>query len=249
MKLKGRVINVECIEFKINNEISAAEYISDQHSEIIVLSHGLSGNGGTIYSYYEYFDKQNKGVLSFDYPCHGYRNDNYKNYTVDNCLNTLNEVYKYLIKKYPNKKISFLGTSLGSLYLYKYILDNKPKIEKVLFKCMPLENSKNMTKMFLNDENKDKDYFTVFPGLDLPKTLLNELKTLEYGLKEIDYLSKEKILFIHGTADKLANFEKTKDFCEKFNYNLKVVYGGDHNFKENNSKSVLMDTINEFLGE
>ena len=240
---------MKCIEFKINDKISVAEHISDKHSEIIVLSHGLGGSGGTIYNYYDFFDKHNKGIFSFDYPCHGYRKDTYKDYTIDNCLNTLNEVYNYLRNKYPKKEISFLGTSLGSLYLYKYILDNKPEIKRVLFKCMPLENSKKMSKMFLNKENKEKDYFTVLSGLDLPKKLLNELDNLEKSLKEINYLDKNNILFIHGTADKLANYTKIKQFCEKYNYKLKTVDDGDHNFKENNSKEILMNTINEFLGE
>lgn len=240
---------MECIEFKINGEISAAEHISKEHDEIIVLSHGLGGNGGTIYKYFEYFDKKNKGVFSFDYPCHGHRKESYENYTVDNCLKTLDEVYNYLINKYPNKNISFLATSLGSLYLYKYIISYKPNIKKVLFKCMPLNNSKNMRKMFFKKENKNNDYFTVYPGFDLPKNLLNELDVLEKTLTVIKNIDKKNILFIHGTEDELASFHDIKDFCGKFNYELKEVAGGDHSFKTNNSKTILEETINEFLGE
>lgn len=240
---------MECREFIIDGKISAAEHVLEQHTEIIVLSHGLGGDGGTIYKYFEYFNKHNKGVFSFDYPCHGHRKENYKEYTVENCLKTLDKVYKYITGKYPDKKISFLATSLGSLYLYKYIIDNEPKINKVLFKCMPLQNADNMRKAFFKNEKIKKGYFTVYPGLDLPKKLLVELNDLESSLTEIKCIDKKNILFVHGTNDELAEIKNIRTICNNFHYSLKEVDGTNHNFKSNNGKIILTDTIHNFLGE
>lgn len=240
---------MKCIEFNLNDNISVAEYILDKHTEIIVLSHGLGGSGGTIYSFYEYFDSKNKGVFSFDYPCHGYREEKYTSYNVDNCLKTLDEVYKYLIKKYPDKKISFLATSMGSLYLYKYLMEKKPKVNKILFKCMPLNNKKTMSRLFINNDTKGKDYFTINTELKLPKKLIDDLDKTEKSLTDIKYIDKSNLLFVHGTNDEIADIKYIKDFCKKYDYNLKEIEGANHNFKTNNTKPILIKIICEFLGE
>ena len=236
---------MECVEFKLNGNISAAEHILDKHTEIIVLSHGLGGSGGTIYSFYEYFDSKNKGVFSFDYPCHGYRKEEYTYFTVDNCLKTLDEVVKYLARKYPDKKISFLATSMGSLYLYKYLMDERSNVNKVLFKCIPFNNKESMSKLFLDGET---DYFIIDGGFKVPKKLIDDLDQLEKSLDEIKYIDKNNILFVHGTKDEIANVKYTRDFCKKYDYNLKEIEGANHNFKLNNTKPVLLDITHDFLG-
>lgn len=60
--------------------------------------------------------------MSFDFPYHGERKNRYNKYTVKNCLKTIDNVYKFVVKKYSNIKIDFMGKSLGSLYLYNEIL-------------------------------------------------------------------------------------------------------------------------------
>ena len=77
--------------------------------------------------------------------------------------------------------------------------------------------------------------------------MLDDLNELERNLSDITCTDKKNILFIHGTADNVASLDDVRQLCNKFNYNLYEIDGADHNFKKNNSKEILNNTIVKFL--
>lgn len=225
------------------------EVIPEQMDEIIILCHGLGGNKNFYHPLEEKLMKINVGLISFDFPYHGERKNKYTTYTVKNCLKTIDNVYKCVLKQYKGIKIDFMGKSLGSLYLYSYLQQNNPKINKVIFQCMPLNNKVKMTHDFFNNPKNTDKYFCVGYGRKLPKKLLDDLEELESNLLDIKCTDKKNILFIHGTDDKVASLNDVKKLCNKFHFNIYEIAGADHNFKADNSRKKLEDKIIEFLKE
>lgn len=225
------------------------EVVPDKMKEVIILCHGLGGNKNFFHPLEEKLADINIGIVSFDFPYHGERKNRYNKYTVKNCLKTIDNVYKFVVKKYSNIKIDFMGKSLGSLYLYDYLFVHKPKINKVIFQCLPLDNKVQMNKNFLNNPHNTDKYFCVGYGRKLPIKLLSDLDDLEKQISDIDYIDKRNILFIHGTDDNIASLDKVKKLCSMYHYNLYEIAGADHNFKKNNSKEMLNNKIVEFLNK
>lgn len=233
----------------LNDGTLICEVVPDKMNEVIILCHGLGGNKHFFHPLEEKLVDINIGIVSFDFPYHGERKNRYNKYTVKNCLKTIDNVYKFVVKKYSNIKIDFMGKSLGSLYLYDYLFVHKPKINKVIFQCLPLDNKVQMSKKFLNNHNNTNKYFCVGYGRKLSIQLLSDLDDLEKQISNIDYIDKRNILFIHGTDDNIASLDKVKKLCSMYHYNLYEIIGADHNFKENNSKEMLNNKIVEFLSK
>ena len=181
--------------------------------EIIILCHGLGGNKNFYHPLEEKLMKINIGLISFDFPYHGERKNKYTTYTVKNCLKTIDNVYKYVLKQYKGIKIDFMGKSLGALYLYSYLQQKNPKINKVIFQCMPLNNKIKMTHDFFNNPKNTDKYFCVGYERKLPKKILDDLEELESNLLDIKCIDIKNILFIHGTEDKVASLSKVKKIC------------------------------------
>lgn len=223
------------------------EVTSKHMDEVIILCHGLGGNKNFFHSLEEKLVDINIGIVSFDFPYHGERKNKYTTYNVKNCLKTIDNVYKYVVKQYDGVKVSFIGKSLGSLYLYMYLQQKCPLVNKVVFQCLPLNNKVKMTHDFFNNSKNTDKYFCVGYGRKLSIKLLDDLDELERNLSDITCTDKGKILFIHGTADNVASLDDVKQLCKKFHFNLYEIVGADYNFKANDSRKKLNDKIVEFF--
>ena len=223
------------------------EIIPKHMKEVLILCHGLGGNKNFFLPLEEKLADINIGIVSFDFPYHGERKNKYTTYTVKNCLKTIDNVYKHVIKQYDGVKVSFMGKSLGSLYLYVYLQQKSPLAYKVIFQSLLLNNKEKMAHDFFNNPKNTDKYFCVGYGRKLPKKLLDDLDELERNLSDITCTDKKNILFIHGTADTIASLENVRQLCDKFHFNLYEIVGADHNFKVNNSKKKLNDKIVEFF--
>lgn len=223
------------------------EIIPKHMKEVLILCHGLGGNKNFFHPLEEKLADINIGIVSFDFPYHGERKNKYTTYTVKNCLKTIDNVYKHVIKQYDGVKVSFMGKSLESLYLYVYLQQKSPLAYKVIFQSLLLNNKEKMAHDFFNNPKNTDKYFCVGYGRKLPKKLLDDLDELERNLSDITCTDKKNILFIHGTADTIASLENVRQLCDKFHFNLYEIVGADHNFKVNNSKKKLNDKIVEFF--
>lgn len=223
------------------------EVIPKHMEEVVILCHGLGENKNFFHPLEKKLADINIGIISFDFPYHGERKNKYTTYTVKNCLKTIDNVYKYVIKQYDGIKVSFMGKSLGSLYLYAYLQQKFSLVYKVIFQCLPLNNKVKMTHDFFNNPKNTEKYFCVSYGRKLPKQLLDDLDELERYLSDITCIDKKNILFIHGTADNVASLDDVKQLCNKFHFNLYEIPGADHNFKQNSSRTKLDDMISIFL--
>ena len=232
---------------KLKDGTPICEVIPKHMDEVVILCHGLGGNKNFFHPLEEKIADTNIGIISFDFPYHGERKNKYTTYTVNNCLKTIDNVYKYVVMQYDGVKVSFMGKSLGSLYLYAYLQQKSPSVDKVIFQCLPLNNKVKMIYDFFNNPKNTDKYFCVGYGRKLPKKLLDDLNELERNLSDITCTDKKNILFIHGTADNVASLDDVRQLCNKFNYNLYEIDGADNNFKKNNSKEILNNTIVKFL--
>ena len=223
------------------------EIIPKHMKEVLILCHGLGGNKNFFHPLEEKLADINIGIVSFDFPYQKKKKNKYTTYTVKNCLKTIDNVYKHVIKQYDGVKVSFMGKSLGSLYLYVYLQQKSPLAYKVIFQSLLLNNKEKMAHDFFNNPKNTDKYFCVGYGRKLPKKLLDDLDELERNLSDITCTDKKNILFIHGTADTIASLENVRQLCDKFHFNLYEIVGADHNFKVNNSKKKLNDKIVEFF--
>lgn len=89
----------------LNDGTPICEVVPDKMNEVIILCYGLGGNKHFFHPLEEKLVDINIGIVSFDFPYHGERKNRYNKYTVKNCLKTIDNVYKFVVKKYSNIKI------------------------------------------------------------------------------------------------------------------------------------------------
>lgn len=180
-------------------------------------------------------------VLSFDLPEHGERKD--KNYlcNVWNGVHDLEKIGAYVQENW--KEINLFGCSLGayfSLHAYK----NLP-IKKCLFQSPIVDMEHLICKMF--------KWFNV------TEELLREKKEVYTPIETLswDYYSYVKehpinkwnipTAIIYGSEDNLQSHEVIDNFSKKFNSDLIVSIGSEHDFHTEEQSQVITKWLKKYI--
>ena len=235
--------------------IEINEYIPKEIKKIIIAVHGFGGDkdSSVIVALANELNKYNIGLVCFDFPGHGKSEVDGNYFTVENSINDLNEVEKYIQEKYKSP-IGIFATSYGAYITLLNIGKNQKEYSDVILRCPAIDMFNIFRKNILNiseDDFKQKGYcelgyerkiniiYKYFEELE--KNNVNEI------VKELNI----PIVIIHGTEDNMAPIEDSIEFETKFKERviLEKVYGADHRFKKEGELEKILNISVNYLKE
>ena len=216
--------------FKLEDKIYCVESIPDNMKKIIIYCHGLGENKDRINQHDEILNKNNIGIISFDFPCHGEDKSDDIEFSLKSSIQYLNDVVTYS-RKY-NVPISLMGSSFGGYIILSKINKDSELFDKVFLK-FPAVNFYECTKRKLKI---DLDFFYKNSYYEF----LNGKKLYESAFKEFmnDNLMNKfnghgnDIYIIHGDKDRTVLLSDIEYFCLNNSITLKVIKGAEHGMKD-----------------
>ena len=223
----------------IDNKIYSIEFIPKNMKKIVIYCHGFGESKERINQHYEILNKNNIGIISFDFPCHGEDKSKDKDFNITNSILYLNKIINYA-KKY-NVPIILMGSSFGGYIILSRINKIDEKFEKIFLKY-PAVNFYECTKRKLKiDINyfDTHEYYEFLNGKKLLKEAFIEI--MNDNLMENYNKHNNKIYIIHGDKDKTVLLEDIIYFCKKNNIKLEIIKNAEHGMKD------YLDIVNEKL--
>lgn len=234
--------------------ISIIEYIPKKMDEIFIACHGFGGDkeSSAIELLAKTVNKMNIGVVSFDFPAHGESEVDGDFLTIENCINDLEFIEKYVKEKFNINKINIFSTSFGAYITLLKIIKNDADYNKIILRA-PAIKMNEIFKNYLLQEDLSKFYergYSIMGFERKMKVYTEYLKELEVN-EIIDlYNDKKEILIIQGDEDNVAPIKDTYEFVEKNkNIILKVLPGADHRMKKEGEMIQVMEWVKEYLKE
>lgn len=209
--------------------------------KIYIFVHGKMSSKESAHEFSQIASERGYQVLSFDLPEHGKRKD--KNYlcNVWNGVHDLEKIGAYVQENW--KEISLFGCSLGayfSLHAYK----NLP-IKKCLFQSPIVDMEHLICKMF--------KWFNVTEELlREKKEIYTPIETLSwdyYSYVKEHSINKWNIptAIIYGSEDNLQSHEVIDNFSKKFNSDLTVSIGSEHDFHTEEQSRAITKWLEKYI--
>lgn len=236
-----------------NYYININEYIPEEMKKVIIAVHGFGGDkeSTVIVALANELNKYNIGLVCFDFPGHGQSEVDGNYFTVENSINDLNEVEKYVKEKYK-LPIGIFATSYGGYITLLNIGKNKKEYSDVILRCPAIDMFNIFKKNILNiseEEFKQKGFCEL--GYDRKINIIYKyFEELEKNnIKKIVDSLTIPIVIIHGTEDDLAPIEDSIELEEKFKeyVMLEKVYGADHRFKKEGELEKIIEISKKYL--
>ena len=224
--------------FIIENKICCLESIPEAMNKIVIYCHGFGESKERITQHNEVLNKNNIGIISFDFPCHGNDLSDDDCFGLSNSILYLNKVIEYVRNNY-NVPICLMGSSFGGYIILNRINNIDEKFDKVFLK-FPAVNFFECTKRRLKidfDYFENNNYYVFNNGRKMCKNSFVEFSNDDL-MKSFNKHNNE-IFIIHGDLDKTVLLEDVKFFCEKYDISLDIIIGAGHGMKD------YLDVVNE----
>lgn len=236
----------------INNLHSTLHLSDNKPQEIVVGIHGFSGDkeSSVLIELAKHLNKNGVALITFDLPCHG-ENDNSEPLKLQDCLDSIKNIFDYVKENFKNIPISTFATSFGGYLLLNHLSKYKENLNKVILRAPAVYMAdvvENIILPFNNLTTQDLEH-SVNLGFEkqliINKQFLNDLKVndLEQQAK-----TKEYLYIIQGRKDDIVNPENNKLFFEKQYQNQhKFVWfeNADHRFKKPGElERIILETLN-----
>lgn len=231
----------------IYKEINGSKYVIDSKiylpkgkmKEIIIACHGFGGDkeSSAIEALAEKMLPHNIGVICFDFPSHGKSKVNADELTIDNCIQDIEDIKKYIKERFNNIPIDIFATSFGAYITLLDIKKRNSSYNKILLRAPALKMDEILKNSLLREnmkEYKERGYTQIGfeREMDLPYDFYIELvKNNIYKIFEDNEMPFINI--IQGDKDDIAPIEDTKEFatCHPDKIKLDIIQGADHRMK------------------
>ena len=201
----------------------------DELKTIVIAVHGFSSskNSYVIDKIAPILKKEKIGILCFDLPGHGSRNEELLN--VPACLNSISEIENKVRKIYKGK-ISFTGSSFGGFLLLRYLQNNNREYGKVILRAPALEQYyfskydtlENWCELIESLES-GKNYFR--GNMEIDVSVLNDYFKFDiFNNLEI----KQDVKIIYGSKDITVSNENILKMAKMKNWDLFRLEEADH---------------------
>lgn len=243
----------EMIQGRRGYRIPVVHNITGDERAVVLISHGFgsSKESPTVRHLAKALKDTDMGYLAFDFPAHGQSPVDGEMFTLDNCLSDLSVVEETIGEKSPNATLFYFSSSFGAYMNLLYLTLCPHGGRKSFLRCpavdMPRILRENMTPEIRKDLEID-GYTLLEEGfarpLRLTQAFYDQLQSRDlfklYGPGDCE------VMMIHGTLDRSASPEKTREFSEKFHIPLQWVEGADHTFSGDGMMDQVIDTALTF---
>ena len=241
------------VRSKNQYDINCNFYVNDNNKKIYIFLHGLGGyqKMPAVLKVIDALKELNIGAITFDFVGHGESEVDFKNFSIQKCIDDLNDVLSYVVKKYPTKKIGLFGTSLGAHIILRNLSQNTLQVDSLILKSPAINifNAIQNLKPYFNIK-KDSNSF-VLPLLKDFKIDINKMLDFKKS-SDILFQSQKNIstktLIVQGKKDDIAPYETVIDFIEKnlANCALKLFKNADHNFLNEGEIETVCEYVKSF---
>ena len=231
-----KLIEVNGKSYKIDTKI----YIpAGEMKEIIRACHGFAGDkeSSAIEALANEMMKNHVGVICFDFPGHGKSEVNADKLTIDNCIQDINGIEKFVIDTYGNIPVSIFATSFGAYITLINIARNNKKYKNIILRSPAIRMGEIYKNTLLRenlDEYKKRGYTKL--GFEremlVPYSFLEELEENDI-FKIFENKEIQNMYIIQGDQDDIAPIADTKEFIKEHKQNIKlfIIPGADHRMK------------------
>ncbi len=238
MKSKNQIkmIEVKGKSYKIDTKIYIPE---GKMEEIIIACHGFAGDkeSSAIDALTNEMVKNNIGVICFDFPGHGKSEVESDKLTIDNCIQDINDIEKFVIETYGNIPISIFATSFGAYITLINIARNNKKYKKIILRSPAIKMGEIYKNALLResiDEYKTRGYTKLGfeREMKVPYSFLEELEANDV-FKIYENKETPNMYIIQGDKDDIAPISDTKKFVSEHSQSIKlfIIHGADHRMK------------------
>ena len=233
--------------FLINDSIHVYASLFDNMKYIILYSHGFGESKECINRHAKYLKEHNIGIIGYDFPAHGEDEKVFKEFNYNNCLSYICEVKKYLDDNYKDIPVCFMGCSFGGYMTLNY-LNTYGGNYKVILNYPGI----NFCDVIIKKMNFALSYFDNHDSLFDVKTGYTLYKDNFFGFYNHDVrlnFNKDQNDFyiMHGEDDHTVTLDVVKDFCDKYDIELKVFPGERHGLL--NSLDLVNQEIVNFINK
>lgn len=235
-KKQMKLIEINGKYYKIDTKI----YIpAGEMKEIIIACHGFAGDkeSSAIEALANEMTENNVGVICFDFPGHGKSEVNADKLTIDNCIQDVNDIEKFVIDTYGNIPISIFATSFGAYITLINIARNNKRYKNIILRSPAIRMEKIYKDTLLREsleEYKKRGYTKL--GFEREMLVLYSfLEELEKNdiFKIFENKEIPNMYIIQGNQDDIAPIKDTEEFIEEHKENIKlfIIPGADHRMK------------------
>ena len=149
------------IQSKHGYEIKSNFFVNGDIKKIYIFLHGLGGDKlrPTVQKIIESLSQIGINAVTFDFVGHGESKVDFKDFSIQKCVDDLEDVISFVKAMYPNAKIGLFGTSLGGHVALQKLFKNDCHFDSVILKspainiCGAVDNLKpyfNVSKRKMN---------------------------------------------------------------------------------------------------
>lgn len=236
------------ITYKIINNNSTKDYI-------IIYLHGFYGDmDGKKGTKIEEIAKEHKvNLIKLNYLGHGTSSGKVEDYTMINWFDNI----KTIIDNFSeNKKLLFIGSSMGGWFSYIMGLEYKDRVKAIITFSTAIDFVSEVIEPKILNVDKNKEIVFEMRNSDGTKNGNVITKKMLEDSKKFNLLSKNKIdlncpiRMIHGLWDTLIPYTIALKFLEKLTSNdaeLLLVKNMDHRLSMEGNLDILKKVVDEVL--
>ncbi len=221
--------------------------------EVVIACHGIFSNkdSSVIDAIGRELIKYNIGVVTFDFPAHGKSNAKDLDLRVENCIQDIVDVEKYVGEKYGDVKISIFATSYGAYITLLKIFRYKTKYNHIILRAPAIKMDEILRENIFKDEfikfeKEGKLNFGFKRAIDVPYVFYEDLtKNKVLDLFNLD----QKINIIQGNKDEIAPIKDTYEFKQKSNdlISIEEIEGANHRMKKSGHLEQVVDFVKRVM--
>ena len=176
MQIENIISEKDCLQLEV-----AILEPKEKPKGIVQISHGMSEHKERYYEFMKYLSENGYICVIHDHRGHGASVKNKRDlgyfYTEDinYIIDDLYQITKYIKNKYPDLKINLFAHSMGTLVARGYLKKYDDKINKMILRGPPTENSMALLGLMI------AKFLNIFYKKNVPNKLLNNLTFGNYS--------------------------------------------------------------------
>lgn len=232
-------------------------YEKDLHAveNVVIVMHGFgsSKDGRSTVKFGERLTAKyhNYAALAFDWPCHGA--DARKKLLLEECFAYLDRVIGYARANLGAERIYAYANSFGGYLTLSYMAKNGNPFHKTALRAPAVQMYQTLSENLSADErmklDKGKEILLGFDRkMKIGKEFVDALRAND--VMQHEFLDDaDKLLILHGTADKMIDIGVSKTFAENNVVELIAVEGADHPFSQPKHMDTAIQKIIGFFAD
>lgn len=235
-----------------NNNYITYKYIENSSNKdyIIVYLHGFTSNMDNEQGIMlEKICKQyNINLLKLNYLGHGTSSGKFTDFIMSDWFDNI----KTIIDNFSNdKKMIFVGHSLGSWFAYLMALEYKNRLKGIVTFATGVDYMTRYVEKNIKEEDKNKEIVYELTNKDGKKNGAYVTRKMWLDSKNFNLFDKNitfdcPIIMVHGLNDKLIPYELPIDFAKILNVNdleILLVKNMNHSLSLDGNLNIFKDTI------